>query len=105
MLSHWDRRSLTDILAEHGLTGVPEQPFPNDGWSGSVLTRLERPVDGAGFILKRTSWATDWIARSTRDHALREGFVAAMPLPLPDPLVAPYLGVGELRARAGHCVQ
>ena len=43
-------------------------------------------------MLKRTSWAVDWIARSTRDHALREGFIAATPLPLPEPLVAPYLG-------------
>ena len=62
------------------------------GWSGASLTRLVRPSDGAAFVLKRTSWAVDWIARSTRDHALREGFIAATPLPLPEPLVAPYLG-------------
>jgi hypothetical protein len=71
---------------------VAEAPFPNDGWSGATLTRMVRPDDGRAFVLKRTSWATDWIARSTRDHALREGFVAAMPIPLAPPLVAPYLG-------------
>jgi len=92
VLRHWDERTLSDLLAEHGLTGVGEMPFANDGWSGASLTRLVRPTDGTAFILKRTSWAVDWIARSTRDHALREGFIAAMPFPLPEPLVAPYHG-------------
>jgi hypothetical protein len=92
VLRHWDGRTLADLLAEHGLTDAPEKAFANDGWSGASLTRLVRPSDGAAFVLKRTSWAVDWIARSTRDHALREGFVAATPLPLPEPLVAPYLG-------------
>ena len=94
MLRHWHERPLAEILAAQGLTGVPELPFPNDGWSGSTLTRLVRPADGAAFILKRSSWAVDWIARSTRDHALREGFIAATPVPLPEPLVAPYHGAG-----------
>ena len=92
MLRHWDGRTLPDLLAEHGLADAPEAAFANDGWSGASLTRLVRPSDGAAFVLKRTSWAVDWIARSTRDHALREGFIAATPLPLPEPLVAPYLG-------------
>ena len=92
VLRHWDGRTLPDLLAEHGLTDAPEAAFANDGWSGASLTRLVRPSDGAAFVLKRTSWAVDWIARSTRDHALREGFIAATPLPLPEPLVAPYLG-------------
>ena len=94
MLSHWDERQLPDLLAANGLAGVVEAPFANDGWSGASLTRLVRPTDGTAFILKRSSWAVDWIARSTRDHALREGFIAAMPLPLPEPLVAPYHGAG-----------
>ena len=94
MLRHWDERPLADLLASHGLAGVPELPFAHDGWSGASLTRLVRPTDGMAFILKRSSWAVDWIARSTRDHALREGFIAAMPLPLPSPLVAPYHGAG-----------
>lgn len=92
MLSHWNERALPDLLAEHGLTGAVEQPFPNDGWSGATLTRLERPSDGRPFILKRTSWAVDWIARATRDHALREGFVATGQLALPGSVLAPYLG-------------
>jgi hypothetical protein len=92
VLRHWDGRTLPDLLAEHGLTDAPEAAFANDGWSGASLTRLVRPSDGTAFVLKRTSWAVDWIARSTRDHALREGFIAATPLPLPAPLVAPYLG-------------
>jgi hypothetical protein len=93
VLRAWTERPLTDLLESHGLGGVPEAAFPNDGWSGASLTRLERPIDGHAFILKRTSWAADWIARSTRDHALREGFVASIPMPLPFPLVAPYHGV------------
>ncbi|MDO8483601.1 MAG: phosphotransferase [Candidatus Limnocylindrales bacterium] len=92
MLTPWTERPLAMLLEAHGLAGVAEAPFPNDGWSGASLTRLVRPRDGYSFILKRTSWATDWIARSTRDHALREGFVASMPMPLADPLVAPYHG-------------
>lgn len=90
MLRHWDERSLEDLLAEHGLTGLPEEPFPNDGWSGATLTQIRR--GDATFILKRTSWAHDWIARATRDHALREGFVATGQVAFPDPLVTPYLG-------------
>jgi hypothetical protein len=92
VLRAWTELGLADLLASHGLDRVAEEPFPNDGWSGARLTRLVRPSDGHAFILKRTSWATDWIARSTRDHAIREGFAAAMPMPLPDPLVAPYHG-------------
>lgn len=94
MLRPWTDQPLGSLLARHDLAGVTEATFPNDGWSGSTLTRLVRAGDGQAFILKRTSWATDWIARSTLDRALREGFVAAMPLPLADPLVAPYHGAG-----------
>lgn len=99
MLTHWEARTLDDLLAEHDLAGTPEEPFPNDGWSGAQLTSLRRGRER--FVLKRTSWATDWIARATRDHSLREGFVAANRVLLlsaggrhvPDgPVVAPYLG-------------
>ncbi len=86
----WARRTLADLLAEHGLEDAVEEPFAHDGWSGASLTLLRR--GGARFILKRTSWATDWIARSTRDHALREAVVAAEPAPLQAPLSSPYLG-------------
>jgi Phosphotransferase enzyme family len=94
MLRAWTSEPVSSLLKRHELASVPEAPFPNDGWSGATLTRLVRPRDGQAFVVKRTSWATDWIARSTRDHALREGFVAAMPLPLAEPLVAPYHGAG-----------
>ena len=94
MLRHWAERPLADLLETYGLGGTPEEPFPNNGWSGARLTSLRRRADGRRFILKRSSWAIDWIARSTRDHAMREGFVASMPLPLPEPLIAPYFGAG-----------
>jgi hypothetical protein len=94
MLRAWTNEPLASLLARLELTDVAEEAFPNDGWSGATLTRLVRERDGRAFIIKRTSWASDWIARSTRDHALREGFVAAMPLPLAEPLVAPYHGAG-----------
>lgn len=92
MLTHWDERPLSDLLAKHGLADATELPFPNDGWSGATLTQLVRRADRDRFILKRTSWAQDWIARATRDHALREGFVATGQLSLPASVVAPYLG-------------
>ena len=94
MLRAWTSQPLASLLARLDLTDATEAAFPNDGWSGATLTRLVRERDGRAFIIKRTSWATDWIARSTRDHALREGFVAVMPLPLAEPLVAPYHGAG-----------
>lgn len=90
MLRHWNSRPLTDLLAANGLEGLAEEPFPNDGWSGSQLTLLRRGDER--FVLKRTSWATDWIARATRDHALREAFVAAGELSLPGAVRAPYFG-------------
>jgi hypothetical protein len=92
VLSDWRRRSLDDLLAANGLAGAAEEPFPNDGWSGARLTRLRS--GGRSFVLKRTSWATDWIARATRDHALREGHVAAGALRMPDGIVLPHLGAG-----------
>ena len=72
---------------------MAEAPFPNDGWSGSALTVLQRGRDR--FVLKRTSAARDWIVRATNDVALREGVVANGQLHLAEPLVAPYLGVGS----------
>jgi aminoglycoside phosphotransferase (APT) family kinase protein len=81
------------MLEQNGLAGVPERPFPNDGWSGATLTVLERGRDR--FILKRTSPALDWIVRATQDVALREGFVAGNQLLLVEPLVAPYLGTAS----------
>ncbi|MEO7664688.1 MAG: phosphotransferase [Candidatus Limnocylindrales bacterium] len=88
--SPWATRELADLLAANGLADVPEVPFEHDGWSGATLTALDGP--GGRFILKRTSWAADWIARSTRDHALREAVLAADPVALPHPLAAAHLG-------------
>jgi hypothetical protein len=90
VLRHWDRIGLPALLVARGLAGLPEEPFPNDGWSGARLT-LVRHGDER-YVVKRTSWAQDWIARATRDHALREGFVATGQLRLPEPLADIYLG-------------
>lgn len=73
----WRDRSLLDLLTEFGLELLPEHEFPNDGWSGATFTSL---LDGTGrrFVLKRTSLASDWIARATLDQDLREGWMAAV---------------------------
>jgi len=90
VLRHWNERALPELLAAHDLADVPEMDFQHDGWSGASLTRLARGDDA--FILKRTAWSNDWIARATQDRDLREGFVATGQLPLPPSIVAPYLG-------------
>jgi len=73
----WRDRTLLDLLTEYELELLPEHDFPNDGWSGATFTTL---LDSYGrrFILKRTSLASDWIARATHDDDLREGWLAAM---------------------------
>jgi hypothetical protein len=86
-------RTLRQLLEANGLTGIPETPFPNDGWSGSSLTALD--TGSRRFILKRTSATTDWIVRATLDIALRETLVAGTGLRLVEPLVAPYLGTAS----------
>jgi len=95
----WRDRTLEELLAEHGLAGVPEEPFPTDGWSGARFSYL-RSIDGAGFVLKRGSPAHDWLARALLDTQFREAeFVdRAVRQHLPflsvmfGPLVLPYLG-------------
>jgi len=85
---------LGELLAEHGLAGVDEEPLEHDGWSGARLTRLTRS-DGRRFVLKRDSLSLDWIARVTGDHLLRETQLArAMPV-MPTPVRLPHLGVAE----------
>lgn len=86
MLRAWQQRPLADLLAEHHLDGLPEQPFPTDGWSGARFSVLER--GGERFVIKRTSLATDWIAAATRDTEIREACLVgderanwAFPLP------------------------
>src|SRR3954451_22555650 len=85
--------SVRQLLERYLLDDVPEEAFPNDGWSGATLTTLRRGNEG--FVLKRTSRAVDWVARATNDIALREGLIAGGQIHLAEPLVAPYLGVGS----------
>jgi hypothetical protein len=93
-VSATDLEPLAAVLGRHGLAGVPEEPFPNDGWSGASLSLLRRD-DGERFVLKRDSLDRDWIARSTADGPiLREAWFAANGPPLPAPIRAPYLGAG-----------
>jgi hypothetical protein len=91
----WARWQLPELLAAHGLDGLPEQPFPHDGWSGSTLTMFER--GDRRFILKRTSARLDWIVRATRDDDLREAWFASAlvgsgPGGIRLTLADPYLG-------------
>lgn len=90
----WMGRSLRDLLANHGLDPATEMPFPNDGWSGSKLTAFEDR--GRRFILKRTSFATDWIVRATRDSMIREAVLAAGPNPFVAPLRMAHLGAAAV---------
>ncbi|HEY7522392.1 MAG TPA: phosphotransferase [Candidatus Limnocylindrales bacterium] len=86
--------SAAEVLEQLELAGLPERPFPNDGWSGASLTVVER--GGDRFVLKRDSPARDWIARATLDGPLlREAWFAAAGPPLPGPIARPYLGVGR----------
>lgn len=89
-----DLEPLAQVLARHGLAGAPEEPFPNDGWSGASMTLLRHGQDR--FVLKRDSLARDWIARSTADGPiLREAWFAAHGPALPSRIRAPYLGAGH----------
>ncbi len=75
-LGAWRDRPLADLLAAHGLDGAVEHDFPTDGWSGATFTTLE--ARGRRYVLKRTAWDLDWIARATQDHELREPWFAAV---------------------------
>ena len=90
-----DLPTIEALLREHGLTGVAEEPFPNDGWSGASMTLLRRS-DGRRFVLKRDSLARDWIARATNDRPiLREAWFAADGPALPWPVRNPALGAAR----------
>ena len=75
----WRDRSFAELLEEHGLGGLPEEPFPTDGWSGAMFTSIRRGKER--FVVKRTSASRDWIVRATRDEGLREGWVASTSFP------------------------
>lgn len=88
-------RELPELLAEHGLDGVPEEAMRHDGWSGAQLTRLTRD-DGALFVLKRDSHGLDWIARTTDDDPeMREAWLVRANPVLPDPVRLPHLGAAR----------
>ena len=88
MLTPWQRESFDDLLAGHGLAGLPEREFPTDGWSGARFSMIERARDR--FVIKRTSLATDWIAAATLDSSIREACLATSSIGGVDPW--PYLG-------------
>ena len=80
------------LLAEHGLSGLPEREFPTDGWSGARFSTIERGRDR--FVIKRTSLAGDWIAAATDDVSIREAWVAATWALHRGWGIWPYLGAG-----------
>lgn len=85
---------LTELLGRYRIDPASEEPFPNDGWSGAVLTRL-RDADGRAYVLKRDSLERDWIARATHDDFLREAWFAVKGPALPWPARNPALGAGS----------
>ena len=88
-------RPIADLLAEHGLQGVPEAAVEHDGWSGARITRLSRG-DDARFVIKRDSLARDWIARVTGDDPdLREALLVRARPKMPQPVTLPHLGVAR----------
>jgi hypothetical protein len=90
-VTDWRERPLDDLLAEHGLDGAPDVPFPTDGWSGATFRLLER--DGRRYVLKRSAAAHDWIVRATRDDGIREAWLAATLAADRDPgVTTPYVG-------------
>jgi Phosphotransferase enzyme family len=87
--------TIAELLRREHLADLPEEPFPNDGWSGATMTLLKRP-DGSRFVLKRDSLDRDWIARATADGPiLREAWFAQHGPALPPPIRNPALGAGH----------
>ena len=93
--------SLERLLAQAGLSGVPEQRLQHAGFSGASLTRLVRE-DGAAFVLKRLSLERDWIMRATDDEACREANIAAMSRVTSSRVMNP--AVGAARDGSGYAV-
>jgi aminoglycoside phosphotransferase (APT) family kinase protein len=98
VLRSWTDLELAELLASAGLAGVPEAPFPTDGWSGASFSLLQRP-DGGRFVLKRDGYATNWIARATADTGHREAVLAAAAavdgIEVPESIELPYLGAAR----------
>jgi len=98
VLRHWTDVELAELLASAGLSGVPEEPFPTDGWSGATFSLL-RARGGDRFVLKRDAYATNWIARATADTGLREAVIAAHVagggIEAPGSIGVPYIGAAR----------
>jgi aminoglycoside phosphotransferase (APT) family kinase protein len=98
VLRLWTEVDLAELLASAGLTGVPEEPFPTDGWSGATFSKLRR-ADGARFVIKRDAYATNWIARATTDAGLREAVLASAAavggIAVPESVELPYVGAAR----------
>jgi hypothetical protein len=98
VLRPWTEVELAELLASAGLTGVREEPFPTDGWSGATFGLLRR-ADGARFVLKRDAYATNWIARATADAGLREAVLASAAaaggILVPESVELPYVGAAR----------
>jgi hypothetical protein len=87
---------LEDLFERFGVDAGSEEPFPNDGWSGAVLTHL-RDRDGRPYVVKRDTLDRDWIAQATDDRdtsGLREALFASFGPALPWPAHAAALGAG-----------
>ncbi len=85
---------LASLLGAH-VVDAPEAPFPNNGYSGANLARIEQ--NGQRYVVKRTRQADDWIMRHTGDADCREAQFAASPLPaqLPPGTRSPTLGAAR----------
>lgn len=60
-------------LAGRPLTSVRRRPFDTEGFSGSVLQRIETDSGhGPAFVLKQISAERDWVMRATGDRHGRE---------------------------------
>jgi hypothetical protein len=98
VLRPWTEVELAELLASAGLTGMPETPFPSDGWSGATFRLLQRP-DGRRYVLKRDAYASNWIARATADVGLREAVVASAAaaggIEVPESIELPYVGAAR----------
>jgi aminoglycoside phosphotransferase (APT) family kinase protein len=98
VLRPWTEVELAELLASAGLTGVREEPFPTDGWSGATFSLLRR-ANGARFVLKRDAYATNWIARATADAGLREAVLASAAaaggILVPESVELPYVGAAR----------
>jgi len=87
--------TIAELLRRYDLSDAPEEPFPNDGWSGATMTLLRRS-DGSRFVLKRDSLDRDWIARATDDGPiLREAWFAGHGPALSWPVRNPAVGAGH----------